>query len=323
MLITGRKPPATSQSGGGDDEAAKNASFKPFQPFGTYLSNAWFYREHNLILGGFSSGTFSLSSLYSEHLYYRNRWSQSNCGFDLATYRGTKVYFQAHRDYDYLVFIDPEYRSFEEWIKQPLHPAVLLTHPQTRIIRSIRNGGPRRKMAKMFVPPPSTMNTGWQWMPEIAKEGLFAWFTCWIDLGSPWIGNVDNPNQVRWWSTGSTTEKPKWVVNSIAMQGKTVQEGLNTYYSWNSGKSVNPASETYHLGFGPFVFKGPHAGDSNLYPQMVWFYKSYWQWGGSTTSIKTVCDPKDNPNAQVTSPDVRQGYGLETSAHKNDMWVQS
>nr|ATY37432.1 ORF1 [Anelloviridae sp.] len=323
VLITGRKYPSTAAQG--DDAGTQMLTFKPFQPFGSKLSNAWFYRDYEIVLGGFSAGTFSLQALYMEHLMCRNRWSQSNCGFDLASYRGTKLYFQPHPNYDYIVLIDPEYRKFEQWIKQPMHPGVLITHPQSRIIRSISHAGPRRKMPKMFVPPPSTMNSGWQWMGELANEGLFAFYVQWIDLGAPWLGDVQNPNQVKWWKTGDATTKPDWVTKGIEMQGKTVQEGLDAYYTQagQAGKKwVNPGGAPYQLGFGPFVFKGSHTGDQEHYPQICFFYKSYWQWGGSTTSIKNVCDPKDNPNAEYKSAWNRAAHQTQ-HARTNEVYNQT
>lgn len=262
-------------------------------------------------------GTFSLASLYAEHLMYRNRWSQSNCGFDLATYKGTKLYFTPHATYDYIVYVDQEYRSFEIWQKQCMHPGVLITHPKARIIRSIKNGGTRRKLPKMFIPPPSTMNTGWQWMNLIATEGLFAWFTCWLDLEAPWIGNVSDPNTVRWWETGKKDSPPDWVKNAVEMQGKDITQAIAAFYQ-NLSQAGN--NKFFNMGYGPFILKGIYnqAADHRVdYPQMLWFYKSYWQWGGSTTTIKNVCDPKDPQNSQV----YRTAYKANVST--NEKWSQS
>lgn len=267
---------------------------------GTNLASGWFYKSQDLYLGGYSMGTFSLSSLYAEHLMWRNRWSQSNCGFDLATYKGTKLYFTPHPELDYLVYIDEEYKTFAEWSKQCMHPAVLITHPKTRIIRSLRTAGPRKKMPKMFVRPPSTMNTGWQWMNNIAQSGIFAWFTCWIDLQAPWIGNVENPNTVRWWETGDSNTSPLWVSSAIMMQSKDCSKALVDYYNGiGTGKSLNQLNQ---LDYGPFILKGPSHNLTEQpvkYPQMLWFYKSYWQWGGSTTGVKAVCDPKADVNGKM------------------------
>lgn len=313
VLVTGHtfasKPNDTN-------DVKKYASFKPWFPFGTVISNGWFYSDQRLCLGGYSTGTFSLSSLYAEHLTYRNRWSQSNCGYDLACYKGTKLYMLPHQTYDYIVYVDQEYKSFTEWLKQCMHPGVLITHPKARVVRSIKNAGPRRKMPKMFIPPPTTMNTGWQWMNNIATEGLFAWFVTWLDLDAPWIGNVDDPSTVKWWSTGDKNSAPDWVKHSTEMQGKDISAALNAFYSNNS----NVNNQWENLGYGPFILKGIYntAQEHRVdYPQITFFYKSYWQWGGSTTTFKTVCDPKDPGNAQV----YRKHYQKDNA--NNERWPQS
>lgn len=311
MLITGWKSPGTDNT-----DALKNASFKPWFPFGTSISNGWFYSDHQIILGSYSMGTFSLQSLYAEHLMMRNRWSQSNCGFDLATYRGTKLYLQPHPRYDYIVFVDAEYRDFKTWAKQCFHPAILITHPQARVVKSLRTGGPRRKLPKLFIPPPSTMNTGWQWMSNIASAGLFAWFVCWIDFDSPWVANVDDPNTVKWWSTGSKQAKPTWFTKAIEMQGYDCKTALSKFY--DNGNKVSVGNAFEQIGYGPFIFKGVFADQGRReYPQVTWFYKSYWQWGGSTTSLKDICDPKleDGPDTY------RSKY--KTNDINNENWVQS
>lgn len=313
MLVTGREHPKNT-----DKAEQKKASFKPFFPMGTVLAQGWFYKSQALYLGGYSMGTFSLASLYAEHLMWRNRWSQSNCGFDLASYKGTKLYFQPHPELDYIVYVDEEYKSFAEWAKQCMHPGVLMTHPKARLIRSIKNGGPRRKLPRMFIKPPSTMNTGWQWMNTIATAGLFAWFTTWVDLQSPWIGNVDDPNTVKWWESGTADHPPQWVNSAILMQGKDCSKAENDYYA---GFQPNQTLNQYNqLDFGPFIIKAPSHDMSKrpvAYPQMLWFYKSYWQWGGSTTGIKNVCDPK----LEIDGKNYREKY--KTYADGNEHWIQT
>lgn len=318
MIVTGTKAP---KSNADNTDVEKYSCFKPWFPFGSQYVNGWFYQNQNLVLGSYSMGTFSLQSLYAEHLMMRNRWSQSNCGFDLATYRGTKLYFMPHPEYDYIVFIDAEYRDFKTWAKQCMHPAVLITHPQTRIIRSLKNAGPRRKLPKMFVPPPSTMNTGWQWMQEIATAGMFAWFMCWIDFTAPWIGNVEDPNTVKWWSTGSAVSKPDWFKNAIEMQGKNMDEAMKAFFDISNNRKVSNGNKFDMIGYGPFIFKGVYArGDPGRidYPQVCWFYKSYWQWGGSTTGLKDVCDPKTENSA-----DFYRGKTKGSASLDFENWSQS
>lgn len=285
---------------------------------GTKIASGWFYKNQDIYLGGYSMGTFSLASMYAEHLMWRNRWSTSNCGYDLASYKGTKLYFMPHPELDYIVYVDEEYKSFDEWSKQCMHPGVLMTHPKTRLIRSLRTGGPRRKLPKMFIRPPSTMNTGWQWMNNIAKAGLFAWFTCWVDFQAPWIGNVDDPNTVRWWEGGDTQTSPLWVSSALKMQSKDVGKATTDYYA---GLKPNVSlGELNQLDYGPFILKGPShnlAETPVKYPQMCWFYKSYWQWGGSTTGVRAVCDPSAEADGKV----YRAKY--HEFGHDNEHWLQS
>nr|QIJ55538.1 ORF1 [Lepus torque teno virus 1] len=229
VLATGYRPPNKDQN-----SAAKQMSaFKPQTCFGMVNVKGWFYGNNLVNFGGYSCGTFSLSSLYQEHLMMRNRWSQSNCGFDLASYRGTKIMFVPHPHLDYLVYIDSEYRDFSLWMKQCMHPAVLLTHPNSRLIRSIAHGGPRRKLPRIFVPPPSTMNSGWSWMKDLAGHGLFAWFVCWLDLHNPFFAHVEDPNDVKWWDKGRENEPPSWYADWFDLQQMAVGDQIMAVYGEN------------------------------------------------------------------------------------------
>lgn len=104
--------------------------------------------------GGWAIGTFSLTHLYYEFTMWRNRWSASNCGFDLAKYHGTKLTFVPHKNLDYLVFIDTKYRDTTVFRKQRLHPALIITHPQTRIIWSYSKKNYKR-LPSIWVPRPN------------------------------------------------------------------------------------------------------------------------------------------------------------------------
>lgn len=285
MIITGVQPAQKNDT----DNNRKMASFKPYFPFGSETVSGWFTKQSNIYLGTYSMGTFSLQQCYAEHLVKRNRWSQSNCGFDLARYAGTKIYFIPHAIWDYIVFIDPEYRTFDFFRRQCMHPAVLLTHPQARLIRSIKNGGPRKKLPRMWVPSPSTITNGWQWMHTLATTGLFAWHVTWVDLERPWVGTVQNPNAVRWWESGSAQQNPDWFTTAVNFQAKDPKVALDLYYTGISQESP----DLKQLDNGPLTLKGVSLGERGAleYPQLTWFYKAYFEWGGSTTTFKTVCDP--------------------------------
>lgn len=259
-------------------------------------------------------GAISLSGLYDEHKAGRNRWSRSNCGFDLARYLGSTLYFVPHPKLDYIVYIDPEYRTMDLFKKQSMHPAVLITHPNTRIIRSIANGGPRRKLPKFRVPRPAHWEDGWMWMSDMAKWGLFAFYVSWIDLESPWIGHVEDPNDVKWWTDAGTTAEggPKWMQTFKAEQDKTPKVQVNDLYN-----ALQAKTDVSQLRFGPFVLKSPGLGGPGgepVYPQITAFYKCHFLWGGAVAGFKEVCDPSAwAPPSATHKPEINQPRGYAHS----------
>lgn len=297
-----------------DNTAQKNASFKPQVAMGQDVS-WWSGRlKQDIILGGYSVGAFSLQNLYEEHLASRNRWSQSNCGFDLARYMYTVLYFVPHPYLDYIVYVDAEYKTMDLFKKDVLHPGSMITHPATRIIRSIRNGGPRRKLPRIKIPRPAHWDDGWMWMSDLAKWGLFAFYISWVDLFDPFIGNLADPNKVRWWSWSSTDNKnadwyEEWGVLQKQLPTQQVTDVYESLRAWNLTGNTAPGKGKYALRFGPFVLKDPYGhGDkiSDIYPQIPIFYKSYFWWGGSTTGLKTICDPSSW--APPTGDDVKYSH---------------
>lgn len=263
-------------------------NFCPEQRFfvGTNSAEWWWPwgKSLTIMAGGWSIGCFSLHILWQEHLYHKNRWSTSNCGFDLAKYRGTTLYLQQHEDIDYLFFWDAEYKDIDSFLKhEKLHPVEMITHPQTIIVKSRKRAGPRRAR-KVYIPRPSWWPSGWSNMVDIAKTGLFVYYVCAIDLDHPWIGKYQEPTTVdkgMWW--GSNDWYENWV--------KLVTD-QNTHTNPNNRKGTydNPIYKT--IRGGPFFLRNwAVEHDHYIYKQLTLWYKSYWTWGGRSLSIKNICEP--------------------------------
>lgn len=239
--------------------------------------------------GTWSLGMVSLKILYDEHKVFRNRWSSSNCGFDLVEYRGTTVYLEQHSTIDYIAFFDEEYTSITSFSQQAsLHPLILITHPKTIIIKSRARAGPRRAR-KVFLPRPSWWDSGWSISKEVATKGLFVWYISAINLEHPWLDNFfSDDNQFKdhfWWKSTGMEWKTKYdeyvklAVNSINAEG-----GKRTINDWVSK--------------GPMMLYPTDLTNDRLNYQFTWFYKSYWVFGGNNISLKSACDPtKDIPIA--------------------------
>lgn len=259
-------------------------NFAPECMFDVRTEGGWFFEgQAQLLTGGWSAGAFSLNNLYKEHKWHRNRWSVSNCGFDLTRYRGTTMYLPQHAEWDYIAFFDPEYKSLKHFMEHtPLHPIQLLTHPQTILIKSRKTAGPRRSR-RIFIPPPAWWDSGWNGMDTVCDNGIFCYFFAFVDLDNPWLGQFAQPKTP---DTGAWWQDAKWInawdtyLKKCAAKPPTVQE-RGTMHNSTDMKTVR---------YGPFWPK-EFTKSSLLYTQVTWFYKSYWDWGGNNLSFKTICDP--------------------------------
>ncbi|AWJ58478.1 ORF1 [Anelloviridae sp.] len=258
----------------GDPKTAKHYELKQGSIFAYKADGS------DLWMGTWGVGMVSLSILYEEHKMWRNRWSQSNCGFDMAEYRGTTVYLEQHSTADYIAFFDEEYRNIQSFAQQAsLHPLVLLTHPKTVIIKSRARAGPRRAR-KVFIPRPSWWDSGWKFSKDVAKKGLFVWYISLVDLEHPWMDAYIQDDsafeKAKWWKDFKWKDDFDTFVNTAIQQLQT---------------SDNSANYKESIPHGPTMYSVKDMQRDTMNIQITWFYKSYWHWGGNNLTIKKVCNP--------------------------------
>lgn len=246
----------------------------------TFVNN-----QFKVQFGAWTTGHFSLTNLYSEHMQFRNRWSASNCGFDLARYLGTMFYLEQHAELDYIVFIDPEYETTASFLRQAtFHPIAMITHPQTVLIKSRKRAGPRRAR-KIWIPRPAWWDSGWTFTKEIAQKGMFIYFFMFIDLDHPWIDShldveinsgADNDGVIWWKKMDWKTEWDKYVEKTVKTDDVDKVDSVKACY-------------------GPLMLRERDLQEYKNNEQVTAFYKSYWMWGGRNLTIKKVCDPTKDP----------------------------
>lgn len=286
LLVVGRAQDT------GESNANYEANIMNFCPEARfYVGNdqaTWWWpwgRSIQIQSGGWTIGCFSLHILWQEHLYHKNRWSASNCGFDLAKYRGTTLYLPQHATLDYIFFWDAEYKDIDHFIKhEKLHPLDLITHPQAILIKSRARAGPRRTR-KVYIPRPSWWPSGWSNMVDIAKTGLFIYYCIVVDLDHPWIGKYQTPKDVNsgaWWMDTDWYGKwEAWIQNTDHNTSQTERAKLLS----------KPDNKVIRAG--PFFLRNwaNEHPEHYIYHQLTLFYKVYWTWGGRSLSIKNICDP--------------------------------
>lgn len=118
--------------------------------------------------GGCAIFYLSLDFLYSENKKWRNRWSSSNEGFDLARYYGTKFYLPPHDNFWLIVTYDSEFKDSNTSYGYS-HPAIMLLTKYHKIVKPRKFGG---KGKRFFVPPPSIYDTSWYHMKNWCGAAL-------------------------------------------------------------------------------------------------------------------------------------------------------
>lgn len=285
LLVIGRQQDSNESY---DSYKTQTTNFCPEQRFYVGVDQGvWWWpwnKKAQLQTGGWSVGCFSLHILWQEHAYHKNRWSASNCGFDLAKYRGTTLYLPQHADIDYIFFWDAEYKDMQHFLEhEELHPLCLITHPQAILVKSRERAGPRRTR-KVYIPRPSWWPSGWSNMEDIAKTGLFVYYVVAVDLDHPWIGKYQNPTTKE---TGMWWDGKSWYDDWNEHVRNTDN---NTSLAKRAAARDDKTNQTVRGG--PFLlrqWKVEH--EHYIYKQLTLFYKVYWTWGGRSLSIKKICDP--------------------------------
>nr|ADN28517.1 ORF1 [Torque teno sus virus 1a] len=148
--------------------------------------------------GGWGSGDVTLEGLYQEHLLWRNSWSKGNDGMDLVRYFGCVVYLYPLKDQDYWFWWDTDFKElYAENIKEYSQPSVMMMAKRTRIVIARDRAPHRRKVRKIFIPPPSRDTTQWQFQTDFCNRKLFTWAAGLIDMQKPFDANGAFRNA--WW----------------------------------------------------------------------------------------------------------------------------
>nr|QLG20790.1 ORF1 [Cerdocyon thous torque teno virus 3] len=170
-------------------------------------------------MGGCSLLTLSLDFFYHENMRWRNRWSASNEGYDLARYFGTKIYLPPHpKDLWYIATWETEFTQGPKGSYVYTHPAVaLLTKPHV-LVRP-RNLGGRGK--KIMLRPPAVFSSQWFQTKGWCGAGLARIY---LALFNPKRGGLHTNQTVRGIKIG----------DKVSSQSNPWQ-----YYTPSSGSSFN------------------------------------------------------------------------------------
>ncbi|AEW87510.1 ORF1 [Pine marten torque teno virus 1] len=234
--------------------------------------------------GGASLWHFNLSHFYREFTFGRNTWSRSNEGFDLATYHGTKLIFYPHPLHNYIVWWWRDFGDVSAAQFKHSHPAKALLERNHFVIKSIPQGG--RKKTTIFIPPPTTIQTGWSVMKKWANVNLFRLGMTMINTGNPLLHKGRLLAKVpigTYWSTGNY----RYFEDRLPVETLPEASTNIAYYSWwwddsqdnkiaiRDNENSNDGETIFHLKI-PYWLEFFGAGDQYIEQTKkvyIWWYR--------------------------------------------------
>lgn len=136
--------------------------------------------------GGWSIMIFTLTSLFEDWEHLENIWTKSNLGLPLVKYRGCILKLYQSYDTDYIAIYDRCWPMVDTNLTHPNSAPSRMLQNKHKIVIPSRKTQPRKKpYKKVFIRPPSQMQTQWYFQRDICKLPLFMLTTTAVDLLYP------------------------------------------------------------------------------------------------------------------------------------------
>lgn len=123
--------------------------------------------------GGFSIIQFTLQGLYEQFIKATNWWTKTNCMLPLIRYNGCSIKFYRTESFDYNVVIQRCYplKATNE-LYMSTQPSILGLTRRCIHVPCKQNTKDKKIYKKVWVKPPTQMQTGWHFQKDIANFPL-------------------------------------------------------------------------------------------------------------------------------------------------------
>lgn len=179
---------------------------------------------------------------------YRNLWTSSNDGYDLARYTGCEVIFYRHPICDYVVIYTRSPPMTINRLSYPsCHPSRLIIQKKKIYIPSLQTKPFGKRYVKRKIKPPKLLTNRWFFQEELSKVNLVMFMGSAISPTSPYLSNNTDNNcagitilntdifpHVGFLSTSYTTKKHVYAYNEKAKTMTIINEFTYTSkgYFW-------------------------------------------------------------------------------------------
>nr|UGV34595.1 MAG: ORF1 [TTV-like mini virus] len=214
--------------------------------------------------GGWSIMVFSLTSLFEDWEHLENIWTKSNLGLPLVKYRGCILKLYQSYDTDYVAVYDRCWPMIDTELTHPNAAPSRMLQNKHKIVIPSRKTNPRKKpYKKIFIRPPSQMQTQWYFQRDICKLPLFMLTTTAVDLLYPFANPHAMSNNITLYSLnpftfqnlnftdyGTTGYSPKTINNTsyylyastINKEGTLKKKDIKTFIPLINTKDYQPGT---------------------------------------------------------------------------------
>nr|UGV35543.1 MAG: ORF1 [TTV-like mini virus] len=123
--------------------------------------------------GGFSIMKFSLKTLFEQHQYDRNWWTQSNKEMPLCRYLGCKfkIYQSDTADYTFRYINSPPFTA-TNYMYASTQPSMQMMMNNTILIPSTKTKQRKRPYKTIRIKPPTMLTNKWYFQHDLLNQGL-------------------------------------------------------------------------------------------------------------------------------------------------------
>nr|UGV34317.1 MAG: ORF1 [TTV-like mini virus] len=147
--------------------------------------------------GGWSIMVFTLTSLFEDFEHLENIWTKTNLGLPLVKYKGCQLKFYQTYDTDYIAVYDRCWPMVDTNLTHLDSAPSRMIQKRHKVVMPSKKTHPRRKpYKKVFVKPPSQMQSKWYFQRDICKLPLLMLTTTTVDLLYPFCSPQCNSNNI-------------------------------------------------------------------------------------------------------------------------------
>nr|UGV34570.1 MAG: ORF1 [TTV-like mini virus] len=147
--------------------------------------------------GGWSQLIFSLDSLYDDYQKMQNIWTTTNCNLPLVRYLGCTMKFYQTDYIDYIVVYDTCWPMVDTFLSHAdSSPTSMLLKKNKISIPSRQTQTRKKPYKKVFIKPPSQLQTKWYFQRELCKTPLLMLTTTAMDFTKPFCSSKAESNNI-------------------------------------------------------------------------------------------------------------------------------